>query len=438
MVRMDRRTTLGRLAAAVLVASGSLVTILADDSQACASDHGRPFLGGFTGQFSAVSNFYAVPESAGQAQVTVQVTAGHCIDQPGSTATYQTENGTAVGGQDYTPTPGQTGLLCADVDGPEQAQNFCPPGSQFQQTVPVPITNDPDTPTGAVESFLFRLTAGQPFGLAEPASAPVHIVDVDGTSRVSLEPTLTGGSTTYQLPEFGTVAVPVFWAGGAPGSVAFSVQPDPAGPAQPGQDYRVLSPSPVAVPSGRVGFITIEIVGDKAVESPESLVVSIVPGPGYAPAPPTTATLTILDNEEGAAPTSRLHHPRHKWRYKKSDYRIREVHVFTHDNPGGAGVVGAQFALRRNLTGGSCAWLTKNGWRKQDCQNREWLPTVYDKVGELWRYRLKQLKSSVGTRIKNYSAFSRALDAAGNVESDFNAKRNANTFEVKRSGGKRR
>jgi hypothetical protein len=38
----------------------------------------------------------------------------------------------------------------------------------------------------------------------------------------------------------------------------------------------------------------------------------------------------------------------------------------------------------------------------------------------------------VGTRIKDYTAFSRAIDGAGNVEKDFAEKRNANTFEVKR------
>jgi hypothetical protein len=54
-------------------------------------------------------------------------------------------------------------------------------------------------------------------------------------------------------------------------------------------------------------------------------------------------------------------------------------------------------------------------------------------VGQLFYYRMKQLKSSVGTRIENYTAFCRALDGAGNLESQFGVKRNANTFEIKRS-----
>jgi hypothetical protein len=47
---------------------------------------------------------------------------------------------------------------------------------------------------------------------------------------------------------------------------------------------------------------------------------------------------------------------------------------------------------------------------------------------------MKQLKPSVKTKIKNYTAFSRAIDGAGNVEKDFTKKRNANTFEIRRKG----
>jgi hypothetical protein len=93
-------------------------------------------------------------------------------------------------------------------------------------------------------------------------------------------------------------------------------------------------------------------------------------------------------------------------------------------------VVAAEMALRRNLVNGKCVWNAKKGWQKKDCQNRTWLPTKYDDVGELFYYRMKQLKSSVGTKIKDYTAFSRAIDGAGNVEKQFTKKRNMNTFEA--------
>jgi hypothetical protein len=172
--------------------------------------------------------------------------------------------------------------------------------------------------------------------------------------------------------------------------------------------------------------IDFSLVNDDQGEGPEEVTITVS---GLGPA--SSTTFTILDNEESEPPRSRLHHPRHKWKYKKSDFRIREVHVFATDT-GGAGVTGAQFGLRRHMKNGNCKWLTKEGWQKKDCSNRQWLETRYDDVGQLWYYRPKQLKSSVGTKIKNYTAFSRAIDGAGNVEKEFNEKRNANTFEVKR------
>jgi hypothetical protein len=89
------------------------------------------------------------------------------------------------------------------------------------------------------------------------------------------------------------------------------------------------------------------------------------------------------------------------------------------------------------MKNGKCAWLAPGGWQKKDCQNREWLPTKYDEAGDLFYYRMKQLKSSVGTRIKSYTAFSRSIDGAGNVEKEFAEKRNANTFEIKRTRRRR-
>lgn len=429
MERMGIREQAGRVVTACFVAAVALVPVLADAGVACASDHGRPYLHGFSGPFEAASSFYGASENAGSVTVTIRVTAGHCINQPGSTAAYQTEDGLAAAGQDYIGVSGTSQKLCADVDGPTMEDVFCPPDSEPQRTVTVPINNDVAA-EAAVEPFLFRLTSGQPFGLAEPSSAPIHIIDDDGPSRVSLEPARFGGPVLYQRTEVGSISIPVFWAGGTPGSVSYSVEPDPAGPAQPGEDYRVTSPNPLPVPSSRVGFITIDIVSDRLIEDSESVIITIQPG-GYTVAEPFRTTFTILDNEENRPPSSRIHHPRHKWKYKKSDYRIREVHVFTSDD-GGSGVVGAHFGLRRNMKNGACLWLTKEGWQRKDCSSRQWVDTKYDDVGQLWYYRPKQLKSSVGTKIKDYTAFSRAIDGAGNVEKDFNEKRNANTFEVKR------
>jgi hypothetical protein len=376
------------------------------------------------------SPFYAVAGNEPSVNVTIRVTPGHCVSQGGSTAIYRTEDGVAIAGQDYKGIPNTpTDPLCADVD--QQAQ-FCET-LQPQQTVPVEIMNDGDPADGAVEPFLFRLASGQPFGLAEPSSAPVHVIDVNGANRVSLEPALTGGAVAYQKTEFGSIRIPVFWAGPASGgSVSYTVEPAPAAPAIPGEDFTVTSPNPLPIPPSRVGFIDIDIIGDKLGEGDESAIITLQPGP-YNVAEPFSTTFTIIDNEENVFPVSRFHHPRNKWKYNKADYRIREFHIFATDE-GGSGVVAAEMALRRNLVNGKCAWKAKKGWQKKDCQNKTWLPTQYDDVGELFYYRMKQLKASVKTKIKNYTAFGRAIDGAGNVEKEFTKKRNMNTFEIRPKG----
>jgi hypothetical protein len=411
---------------ACLVLAGVVLPITGE-AAACASTHGKPFLSGFAGGANAGSPFYWGPE-AGSVQVQIRVTPGHCVDQLGSTTQFQTDPAVAVAGDDYTPVSATSEKLCDDVDTP----SYCLQGHNPTQEIQVSIAPGGD-PEPAVEPFLFRLFNGNPFGLAEPTSAPIHIIDTNGGQRASLEPTTAGGPMAYQRTEFGHILIPVFLAGPAPsGSVAYSVEPDPAAPATPGEDFTVASPNPLPI-TNRVAFIQIDIVSDKLGEGNESVVITLQPGAGYTVAEPSSTTFTIIDNEESVFPKSRFHHPRNKWKYNKADYRIREFHIFATDE-GGSGVVAAELALRRNLANGKCAWKTKSGWQKKDCQNREWLPTKYDDVGELFYYRMKQLKSSVGTKIKDYTAFARAIDGAGNVEKEFNKKRNMNTFEIKRRG----
>ncbi|MGH2653726.1 MAG: Calx-beta domain-containing protein [Actinomycetota bacterium] len=417
---------------AVVVAGfvvASVVLPITGEATACASNHGRPYLSDFTGGPAAGSPFYAAGEDQGSVSVTLRVTPGHCVTQTGSTAFYQTQDGVAVVGEDYQGKSGTSEKLCMDVDSP----NFCVTGHNPSQTVPVTILPDGDV-EDPVEPFLITLSNGQPAGLAEPSSAPIHLIDLDGTNRATLEPSLNGGPVAYQQTEFGSILIPIFWAGPGPvGSVGYTVEPDPARPATPGEDFTVASPNPLPIPADRVGFIRIDIIGDKLGEGDESVIITLQPGPGYTVAEPSSTTFTIVDNEENVFPVSRFHHPRNKWKYNKADYKIREFHIFATDE-GGSGVVAAEMALRRNLASGKCAWKVKKGWQKKDCQSRTWLPTKYDDVGKLFYYRMNQLKPSVGTKIKDYTAYSRAMDGAGNVEKEFTKKRNANTFEIRRRG----
>jgi hypothetical protein len=51
---------------------------------------------------------------------------------------------------------------------------------------------------------------------------------------------------------------------------------------------------------------------------------------------------------------------------------------------------------------------------------------------DFFYHRFKALRPSVG-KIESYTAFSRALDGAGNLERDFERGRNNNTFEIKKA-----
>jgi hypothetical protein len=388
-----------------------LVVPITGQAAACAIGPGAVHLVGFVGQPDVGSFFYAAPEG-GAVTATIHVLPGDCTG-PHARGQFATVNGSAVAPGDYQSKSGQTDLICDDIH-----PDFCggtPP------TYPVQILVNDDSAPGeaAVESFTFTLTGGT-MGVDPPSSAPVYAIDMDGAPRATLEP----GVAYSRSETFARIKIPVFFAGPSVAPAGYTLTPDPSAPANPQEDFKVISPNPLTPSVGRVGFIELEIVNDTIGEAPESVVIALG-GDG-------STTFTIEDNEESSPPSSKLHHPRHKWRYSKSDYRIREVHIFAHDNPGGAGVTRAQLALRRNNKNGDCSWLTKKGWQKQDCSNREWLDGSYDQAGDLWRIRLKQLKSSVGTRIKDYTAFSRAIDGAGNVENDFKEKRNANTFEIKR------
>ena len=414
-----------RAAFLATVITASLLLPVPARAESCATFHARGFLTGFP---SFVGSLFYAGREGGSATAAVRVSPG-CSDSPPGLASvsvlHVTEAITATSGTDFVENDFQTPPLCDDVHGQCAAQGHSP-SAQADVNLVMGGPGGPGEPV--VESFRFRLTGTEPPvtppGYRDPFSVPVYVVDVDVPGRASFEPGVGGYARSES---FTHILVPVFLSGTGSGPVAYTTAADPAAPATPGQDYNDLSGGAVSVNAQGYGFINIGIVNDKIGEGPESLVITL----GGTVDGANTMKVTIEDNEESVKPTSRFHHPRNGWRYKKSDYRIREVHIFADDNLGKQNVVRVQFALRRNLKNGGCVWLTAGGWQKKDCQNREWRETQYDNTGELWRFRLKQLKSSVGTRIKNYTAFSRAFDGADNVENDFVVKRNANTFEIR-------
>ena len=295
-----------------------------------------------------------------------------------------------------------------------------------EATVSFPIVNDVNEEEVAE---LFTLGLRNPDGggtIDAPLSVPFVLVDGDGGSRVGFD------ALRYSQSESGaTLAVPVWRGGSAGGSatVPYTVGPGSSAGATSGEDYRVTSPNPLTFSAGdRVELITLAVVNDKMKEPQETVDIALQAPTGSALAATATTTVAIADNEESIEPQSRLHHPRQGRKYERGDVRLREIHVFTSDE-GGSGVVRSELALRRNLKNGKCAWWTRKGWTAGDCDAARWVKlSTYEP--DFFYYRLKALPPSVGGKVKSYTAFSRAVDGAGNVESGLVRGRNANTFEV--------
>jgi hypothetical protein len=385
-----------------------------------ANNHLRAKLDGFDVS-AGLQSFFGRVESDPQATFRVRNVGDDCIGAL-LTASYATKDVSATANVDYSPVAGQTVPL---NDEPHPEDNPSP----TSQDVNVPIINDNDEPV--VESAQISVTVPAGAALSEPSTAPLYLVDDDGATRVGLD------SYPYAQSETTSgVEIPLFRGGAdvnSPVAISFSFQPGGQNAATPGQDFHGTPGSVTFQPGERWKLIPLTILEDTEAEAPETLQIT-VQGTGVVPSASST-TFTILDNEEGIAPTSKLHHPRHKWRYPYNDYRIREIHVFTKDQLGGSGVVKVELALRRRMTSGKCAWWNGKRFRGGDCAERVWRQMKVYEPGAFYYYRMKAIGSSVGTRVRNYTAYARAIDGAGNVESLLQARRNRNTFEIKQRTG---
>ncbi len=332
------------------------------------------------------------------------------------TAEYSDVPRTATEPADYSLPSGRTPPVC---------EVGCDPGNNPQEeTISFSIADDSATePVG--EGFTVVLSNPLGGAIDPPSTTPFVVVDNDGATRVAFDDLAYSQSETYSA-----LTIPVWLAGLASGAtVPFTVGPGPGTGATPAADFTVTTPSPlVFAPGERMKLITLSIVNDQIKEAEETVQIHL-----QGAVSPATKVVSIQDNEEGIAPTSKLHHPRHKWRYPYNDFRIREIHIFTNDGQGGSGVVKVELALRRRMQGGNCGWWSGKRFRGGDCSDPVWRPTKVYEAGDFYYYRVKALASSIGTRVRNYTAFARAIDGAGNIESLLQPKRNRNTFEVKRN-----
>ncbi len=421
---VDARIT--RLLTPIVVALVLTAVPAVRASEACASGHLGVRWGGFPQVIGNLGPhfFYVAPEQTGNTSITVVSVGDDCSGVP-VTAQYQVvappagtprpASGAAVGG-DFQPKGGTTQPLYSPAH-----------GSPTQHGDTVTILDDfPAEVEAVAEQARAEITTATGYK-AIPSVVPLYIIDDDGGVRPSLE------GTAYDTHEArGTATIPVFRGGpaGSPASFGYSVTGSSAAPATDGQDFVITSPQPLAFAANEVvKLITLKIVDDGPGEPTEQVTVTLT---DPSAVDPKAATLNIVDKGQafGSPPESTLHHPNNKKKYKTISYRLREIHIFTKDSDP-VGVVAAEFGLRQNVRGGKCAWWTGKRFKKGGCGDEEWLPTsLYQQ--DFYLYKLDALRPSTG-RIKNYTAFSRAIDADGNVESAFGVGRNENNFEVKKT-----
>lgn len=400
------RASLRQALFAVVTLAFSAIPASAD--QACATNHMRARLEVFS-EGSVSRPLYWVAENGGPATFTVRIIGSGC-DGSTSTISYEIQPGSATTPADYVAPSGSITFVNT-VGHPDTEKRD------------VTITNDGlPLGEGAVELATVVLTGATGGALIPPTSALIVIVEDDGpAARVSLaegpyeenESTPAGG-------------VPVFRGGDASGTttVSWSLAP---GTATPDADYAAPPSGTLTFgPGDRMELIPVTVIDDSERETPETLTVSIS-GPGTEGT--TSVPFTITDNEENIPPSSSLHHPNNRKTYRASHYLIREIHIFTRDQ-GGAGTVAAEFALRRNMKDGSCAWWSGKRFKKGKCDGERWLNTGQYET-DFFYIRLAELQPSVG-KIRNYTAYSRAIDGAKNFEALFEVGRNANTFEVRK------
>lgn len=135
-------------------------------------------------------------------------------------------------------------------------------------------------------------------------------------------------------------------------------------------------------------------------------------------------TITDLEDDD-ATPDSEITRPDHGKSYKRN--RLDTIDGTWDDGPGEVDEVFV--GLRQNLKNGKCRWLGGDEFIARRCSKKKLLLEHTENDGT-WDYELQPLTKSVGTKVKSYTAFSRAKDQAGNREGAFAKGRNMNTFEV--------
>ena len=336
-----------------------------------------------------------------------------------SRAGYAAEDGSATNTQDFTLASGETKTLEDPFHGSGP--------SAFYQDFSFPIHSDTSSEP-VVENATVKLTGYDNALAGHPARAPFYLIDNQSGAFAFAEPTYTHSEFGPKMP------VPVFRGGPATTSqtIEFSVTGSGPNPAVEGENFTVVSKSLAFEPGQRVKVIDFSIINNGEPDGNRTFTISLA---GQTTQNETEITLVDAGGDPPIKPRSRFHHPRQGWRYQRGDFRIREIHSFAFDN-GGPNIEWAQFALRKKMLSGRCAWWSGARFRGGKCRAKRWLQMKRfgDFNGKLlYIYNIrKRLVPTQGTRIKTYTGFTRVGNIAGARETRFERGRNVSSFKVAR------
>jgi fibro-slime domain-containing protein len=167
--------------------------------------------------------------------------------------------------------------------------------AQGQTTAKIPVIPINDAQIEAPETVVVTLQAGQGYALGNPTAATVTIHSEDVVIPVvTIAATDPVASEANDPGEF-TVSLNV------PAPTNFSVPFTALGTATPGADYHYLSGVVQFAQGQTTAKIPVIPINDAQIEAPETVVVTLQAGQGYALGNPTAATVTI-HSEDVALP----------------------------------------------------------------------------------------------------------------------------------------
>jgi YD repeat-containing protein len=221
---------------------------------------------------------YSVGENGGSIAVSVSRVGG---SSGAASVQYQTANGTAIAGTNYTSTSGT--LNWADADG--AAKSFS-----------VPILDDHRFDANTAFTITLSSATGATLGTQATASVTVTNTDAAQPGVLSLSP------ATYSILEASTsVTVTVARTGGSDGSISVQYATS-GGTATAGSDYTSASGT-LNWANGDTASksFSVPILNDTIGEPTETIGL-VLSNPSGSPAPTlgtSTGTISILDNEPG-------------------------------------------------------------------------------------------------------------------------------------------